>query len=101
MTSYSVVSRAIGVTWSRVTGDWLVAMAPTITKPIIIIICSSPALSLTSWARPTVPPAPGTLKTSTLWSITPLWSTCWTSRAVVSQPPPGAAGAMICTVSVG
>ena len=36
MTSSSAVSRAIGVTSSRVVGDWLVSIAPTMTRPITI-----------------------------------------------------------------
>ena len=36
MTCVSCVRRAIGVTWSRVTGALLSRMAPTMTKPLTI-----------------------------------------------------------------
>jgi hypothetical protein len=61
MASDSAVSRAMGVVWSRVTGDLLVRIAPSITNPLTMSWFGS--LLLTNWARPTVPPAPGTLVT--------------------------------------
>ena len=50
---------------------------------------------LTNWARPMVPPAPGTFVTCTLPEMPSSCSTVCMVRAVWSQPPPGAAGAMI------
>src|SRR5262245_51312620 len=95
MTWVSSVSRAIGVTWSRLTGDLLVRMAPTMTKPLTMSWLPSPLAPLTNWAMPTVPPAPATLVTCTLRAIFSATSACCIDRAVWSQPPPGAAGAMI------
>ena len=94
MTCVSSVSRAIGVTWSSVTGDLFSRIAPTITKPLTISVLPSPLL-LTNCARPTVPPAPGTLITCALFTSFSAVSACCIERAVWSQPPPGAAGAMI------
>ncbi len=42
-----------------------------------------------------VPPAPGTFSTCTFGTIFSACSVCCMARAVWSQPPPGAAGAMI------
>ena len=69
MASSSAVSRAIGVTWSRVTGDLLVRIAPTMTKPLTMSWLPSPLALLTNWAMPMVPPAPGTLVTCTLLAM--------------------------------
>ena len=66
ITSWSAVRRAIGVTASSVTGDLLVSTAPTMVMPITISWLPSPLAWLTNCARPTVPPAPGTLTTWTL-----------------------------------
>src|SRR3954462_14708423 len=44
---------------------------------------------------PMLPPAPGTFVTCTLFEMPACVSTCCMERAVWSQPPPGAAGAMI------
>ena len=94
MISSSPVSRAIGVASVTLTGDSLVSTAPTMTRPIII--SSALSVSRLSWPSPTVPPAPVTLKTCTLRDIPACsWMTRCISRAVVSQPPPGLAGAMI------
>ena len=50
--------------------------------------------SLTTRWRPTVPPAPGRLKTCTV-PVMPSFSMTWAAaRAVVSYPPPGAFGTM-------
>ena len=59
----SPVSRAIGVTWLRSTGDLLVMIAPTMTIPPMISASGLPLLELTNWARPMVPPAPPLLST--------------------------------------
>ena len=45
----------------EVTGESLVWIAPSITSPMTINWFGSPALSLTNWASPIVPPAPPTL----------------------------------------
>ena len=55
---YSMVSRASGVTCSRVTGDLLVRMPPTMITPMTIMALSLPFIVLTNSARPIVPPAP-------------------------------------------
>ena len=60
---HSPVSRAIGVTWSSVTGDLLVMIAPTMTYPLAISWVGSPLAPFTNWAMPIVPPAPGTFVT--------------------------------------
>ena len=44
-----------------------------------------------------MPPAPATLITCALFTSFSATSACWIERAVWSQPPPGAAGAMIFT----
>src|SRR5688572_22614965 len=95
ITSGSPVIRAIGVTASRPTGDLLVRIAPTIVMPITMSWLPSPFAWLTNCASPTVPPAPGTLTTCTLLAAPVAVITCWSERAAPSQPPPGAAGAMI------
>ena len=95
MTCVSSVRRAIGVTWSSETGDLFIRIAPTMTKPLTISWLPSPLAPLTNCARPTVPPAPGTLITCTLFTSFSAVSACCIERAVWSQPPPGAAGAMI------
>ena len=56
-TSYSLVSRASGVTMLRSTGDLLRTMPPTITIPPINIAFGSPLAELTNWASPNVTPA--------------------------------------------
>ncbi len=63
--------------------------------PITIIWLPSPFAVLTNWARPTVPPAPGTLTTCTFFAAPVAVMTCCSERDAPSQPPPGAAGAMI------
>jgi hypothetical protein len=95
MASASAVRRAIGVTCSNVTGALLVRMAPIMTKPLTMRVLPSPLDPVTNWAMPTVPPAPGTFVTCTLFAIPDWVRTCCMERAVWSQPPPGAAGAMI------
>jgi hypothetical protein len=92
MTRYSPVRRAIGVVWSRVTGDLLRRIAPTMTNPLTRSWLPSP-LALTNLARPTVPPAPGSLATCTLLAAPAATMALCMARAVWSQPPPGAAGA--------
>src|SRR5262245_39883197 len=93
MTCVSSVSRAIGVTWLKLSGDLLSRMAPTMTKPLTISVLPSPLL-LTNCANPTVPPAPGMLITCALLTSFSAVIACCRERAVWSQPPPGAAGAM-------
>src|SRR5690554_6025191 len=61
ITSYSAVSLAMGVVSARVTADWLVRMAPTMTRPVIISRSPEPRSAPASRARPMVPPAPGTV----------------------------------------
>lgn len=51
--------------------------------------------SLTRRARPTVPPAPARLKTSTLLAVLVSPMTFAAVRAVVSYPPPGLLGTMM------
>ncbi len=92
---YSIVSRASGVTCSRVTGDLFVRMPPTMIAPITIMALSLPFMVLTNSARPIVPPAPPLFVT---WAPA-LWmpsasSAEMTERPVASQPPPGLAGTM-------
>ena len=65
------------------------------TKPLTISWLPSPLALLTNCARPTVPPAPGMLITCALLASFSAVSACCIERAVWSQPPPGAAGAMI------
>ena len=98
-TWYSPVSRAIGVTCDRLTGDLLVMIAPTITMPPIIIALPSPLLELTNCARPIVPPAPPLLSTVTLGTILSACIAACSARPVWSQPPPGAAGTRILRLS--
>ncbi len=62
MAVYSPVSRASGVTWSSVTADLLVTMAPSMIWPPTRIV-GERFLAVTNWARPTVPPAPGMFTT--------------------------------------
>ena len=64
ITSYSEVSRAMGVTEAKVTGDLLVRMAPTITRPMTMREPPSP-LALANSASPMVPPAPPRLVSRT------------------------------------
>ena len=55
----------------------------------------------TSCESPSVPPAPSTLKTSMPSSSLAAREAPWNARAVVSHPPPAAAGAMIDSWRVG
>ena len=64
--SYSPTRRATGVTWSRVTGALLVMIAPCRVWPASRTVSPLPFLVVTNWARPIVPPAPGTFWTWTL-----------------------------------
>ena len=101
--SVSVIIVAIGVVRSSATSDPFVSIAPSITSPVIISWYGSPEDFETSCESPSVPPAPSTLKTSTPSSSFASRDAAWNARAVVSQPPPGAAGAMIeiCRVGYG
>jgi hypothetical protein len=57
-TLYSLVRRAIGVAWLRLTGGLPVMMPPSITAPITISASPLPLLALTNCARPMAPAAP-------------------------------------------
>jgi hypothetical protein len=95
-TSASVVSVAIGVTWSIETGERFVSIAPSITRPMTMSWYGSPSAFETSCESPSVPPAPPTLKTSAPpCSANDSRIVDCRARAVESQPPPGSAGAMI------
>ena len=65
MTTYSLVSRAMGVTIDRSTGDLLSKIPPTITMPPIINALGSPLALLTNCASPIVPAAPPLLSNCT------------------------------------
>ena len=79
----SSISLAIGVVWSSLASDLLVYWAPTTPRPIIIISLPLP-FSDTVRDRPTVPPAPARLNTST-FLVAPMSSiTLAAARAVVS-----------------
>ena len=93
--SYSPVRRASGVTLARVTGDLLVRIAPSMTRPLTRM--ASPFLPRpeTNCARPIVPPAPPMFSTLTPEASLSASSAAWMARAVWSQPPPGLAGAMM------
>ena len=67
-TTYSLVSRAIGVTIARSTGDLFSMMPPTITMPPIINAFGSPLALLTNCASPIVPAAPPLLSNCTDWT---------------------------------
>src|SRR5687768_7090171 len=95
------MSRATGVSCDTFASVLPVICDPTVTRPTTIRPCESP-LFFSSCAMPTVPPAPGTFETVTL-VVTSFSSVSarWTSRAVVSKPPPVAAGAMMSIAFVG
>ena len=101
MPSDSVIIVAIGVVRESGTSEPLVSIAPSITSPVIISWYGSPEDFETSWESPSVPPAPSTLKTSMPSSSLESRDAAWNARAVVSQPPPAAAGAMIESWRVG
>ena len=90
----SSMSRAIGVVPDSLAADLLVYVAPTTPRPIIMLRSPLP-FSFTSLARPTVPPAPERLKTSTPFAIFASSSTFAPVRAVTSYPPPGELGTII------
>ena len=96
----SSVSRAIGTTSSNVTVESFVAMAPTNVAPVTIRLFGS--VLVTNCERPIVPPAPAMLITSApLGARLSVSIAACNARAVLSHPPPGAAGAMSCTAAVG
>src|SRR5687767_15915783 len=95
ITSHSLVRRAIGVTWLRLTGDLLRMMPPTITMPPIITAFGSPLAELTNCARPMVPAAPPLLSNCTPETSLALCIAAARLRPVWSQPPPGLAGIII------
>ena len=92
---YSIVSRASGVVWSRLTGVLLVRMPPTMITPVTMNALSFPFMVLTNSARPMVPAAPPLLVTwaPAVW-MPSACSAASTARPVASQPPPGLAGTM-------
>ena len=94
-TSGSPVSRAIGVTLVRFTGELLVRIAPTMVMPPTRSWSSAPRACCANCARPTVPPAPGTFCTCTLRALPDLTIASCSARAALSQPPPAPAGAMM------
>ena len=89
------MSVAIGVVRVIGTSVPFVSIAPSITSPVIISWYGSPLDFDTSSESPSVPPAPSTLNTSTPSSNPASREEAWNARAVVSHPPPAAAGAMI------
>ena len=81
-TSYSPVSRAMGVTCDRLTGDLLEMIAPTITMPPTINALGSPLFELTNCASPIVPPAPPLLSTVIFFTMPSLCSAACNARPV-------------------
>src|SRR3954469_8082677 len=90
----SSMSRAMGVVPESFAADLFVYVAPTTPRPIIMLRSPLP-FSFTSLARPTVPPAPERLKTSTPFAIFASSRTFAPVRAVTSYPPPGELGTII------
>ena len=82
ISSYSPVSRASGVTSSKVTGALLVRMAPTITSPPTRMASPFFFSLVTNWARPMVPPAPAMFLTWMPEARPPSWSAVCMARAV-------------------
>jgi hypothetical protein len=82
MTSYSPVSRAIGVTRPSDTGAWLATIALCITSPVTSSAGSSRRTPLTNRARPIVPAAPATFSTVTAPARCSSSSACRIARAV-------------------
>ena len=102
MPSDSVISVAIGVVRASGTSEPLVSIAPSITSPVIISWYGSPEPLETSWERPERPAR--ALDVEDLDAVVELGvraTSAWNARAVVSQPPPAAAGAMIESWRVG
>src|SRR5687767_12675986 len=95
ITSHSLVRRAMGVTWLRLTGDLLRMMPPTITMPPIITAFGSPLAALTNCASPMVPAAPPLLSNCTEETSFALCMAAASVRPVWSHPPPGFAGIII------
>src|SRR5574343_2020063 len=94
-TLYSLVRRAMGVAWVRLTGGWPVMMPPSITAPMTISAFGSLLLALTNWARPRAPAAPPLFSKLTDEAMPPSCKALPKARPVVSQPPPGLAGIII------
>ena len=80
--SYSPTIRASGVTWSSETGDLLVMIAPCSVWPATRTASPLRFLVVTNWARPIVPPAPGTFYTWTLEASPASCRTVCMTRAV-------------------
>ena len=76
---YSPVSRASGCTWSSVTGDLLIAIAPIMPSPVTSRFGLRAPL-VTNWASPIVPPAPGMF-----WTWTPAASCLACSTSCVAR----------------
>ena len=98
-TLYSVVRRAIGVTWLRLTGGLPVIKPPSITAPITIKALPSSLLPLTNWANPRAPAAPPLLSYVTVVAAPESIKALPNARPVVSHPPPGLAGIIILTLA--
>ena len=94
MAPASSISLASGVVWVSVAFDLEVYEAPTTPSPICMASLPLPFSFTVRW-RPTVPPAPGRLKTCTPVAILASSITLAAVRAVVSYPPPGVFGTMI------
>ncbi len=82
MTSYSPVSRAIGVTSPSVTGDWWVTMPPSMMSPDTITASPLPRSAPMNRASPIVPAAPGMFSTIGVRTMPARCSTCCIARAV-------------------
>ena len=95
MTSYSPVSRATGVTSASVIGDACITTPPSMISPETISASPRPRSAPMNRANPIVPAAPVTFSTATVRTSPSACSACCSARAVWSQPPPGAAGAVI------
>ena len=82
MTSYSPVSRAIGVAWFTDTGESFHSVAPTITSPVTSSARPLPRCASVNCDSPIVPAAPGTFCTSTTRVRRWASMTCCRARAV-------------------
>ena len=82
ITSYSPVSRAIGVTSCSVTGDACVTMPPSMISPDTITTSPLPRSAPMNRARPIVPAAPGMFSTDAVRTMPARCSTCCITRAV-------------------
>src|SRR5690606_41288133 len=90
----------MGVVADRSTAEPFTVIAPSITVPVVISCVGSGPIWV-NLPSPITPPAPGTLITCTLLTIEALRSACCDSREARSQPPPGAAGAVVASFDLG